>query len=226
MAHTSWEDKGTVTIERLTPEARRQQTRTYLLNAAAEVFALRGYHAATLDEVAQAAGFSKGAVYSNFSSKEDLLLALIADRTDRMVQEFFAPTAQGQGFSIEAISEVYRRLMTDENEWALWTEFSLHALRNPPVRQKLVEDGRATAAHVTSLLEESYTDTGIVPPLPPERIARIYIALFMGLAQSRALDPETVPDDLFAEAVVFIGTAVNALGAKRGESRSRRGSKR
>src|SRR5215469_1395854 len=66
--------------EPLTPERRRQQTREYLLAAAAEVFADRGFHGATLDEVAAVAGFTKGAVYSNFKSKDDLFLALLESR--------------------------------------------------------------------------------------------------------------------------------------------------
>ena len=66
-----------MTLEPLTPERRRQQTRDYLLQAAAQVFAERGFHGASLDEVAAAAGFTKGAVYSNFKNKEDLFLALL-----------------------------------------------------------------------------------------------------------------------------------------------------
>src|ERR1700677_4560553 len=66
-------------VQPLTTDRRRQQTRDYLLQAAAEVFAERGFYAATLDEVAAAAGFTKGAVYSNFKNKEDLFLALLED---------------------------------------------------------------------------------------------------------------------------------------------------
>ena len=71
-----------VTIEPLTPERRRAMTREHLLEAAAVVFARNGYHGASLDEVAAAAGFTKGAVYSNFKSKEDLFLALIDHRIE------------------------------------------------------------------------------------------------------------------------------------------------
>src|SRR5271166_4734292 len=70
-------------IEPLTPERRRQQTREHLLQAAAQVFAERGFHGASLDEVAAAAGFTKGAVYSNFKNKEDLFLALLEDAYTR-----------------------------------------------------------------------------------------------------------------------------------------------
>ena len=64
-------------LDPLTPERRRRQTRDHLLDAAAQVLAERGFHGASLDEVAAAAGFTKGAVYSNFKNKEDLFLALL-----------------------------------------------------------------------------------------------------------------------------------------------------
>src|SRR5216683_2872866 len=72
-----------VTFEPLTPERRRAMTRQHLLDAAAIVFARDGFHGSTLDEVAATAGFSKGAVYSNFKSKDDLFLELLHDRFDR-----------------------------------------------------------------------------------------------------------------------------------------------
>src|SRR5471032_739723 len=70
-------------FEPLTPERRRAMTRQHLLDAAAIVFARDGFHGATLDDVAATAGFTKGAVYSNFKSKDDLFLALLDDRIDR-----------------------------------------------------------------------------------------------------------------------------------------------
>ena len=66
--------------ERLTQKQRRELTRQQLLDAAAVVFSARGYHVASIDDIADAAGFTKGAVYSNFASKEDLFLALIRER--------------------------------------------------------------------------------------------------------------------------------------------------
>ena len=69
-------------------ERRQAQTREQLLDAAATVFAERGFHAATLDEIGQTAGFSKGAVYSNFASKDDLFVALINARGTAMVEAY------------------------------------------------------------------------------------------------------------------------------------------
>src|SRR3989442_7049509 len=83
---TDQDDKGMVSA-RLTPDERRRQTRAALLEAAGDVFAKRGYHAASLDQVAEAAGFSKGPAYSNFPGKDDLFIALIDEHGRALLNE-------------------------------------------------------------------------------------------------------------------------------------------
>ena len=83
-------------VERLTPEKRRELTRAHLLAAAAEVFAERGFQRATLDQIADAAGFSKGAVYSNFASKDELFLALNQRQGEEMVNAYAEATADAE----------------------------------------------------------------------------------------------------------------------------------
>src|SRR5688500_16623682 len=74
-------------LEPLTPDRRRAMTREHLLDAAGIVFARDGFHGASLDDVASTAGFTKGAVYSNFKSKEDLLLALMDKHISQQFDE-------------------------------------------------------------------------------------------------------------------------------------------
>src|SRR5438552_15583746 len=83
------------TFEPLTPERRRAMTRQHLLDAAAIVFARHGFHGATLDEIASTAGFTKGAVYSNFKNKEDLLLELLDERVARQLAVVFEVIESG-----------------------------------------------------------------------------------------------------------------------------------
>ena len=206
--------KGMVT-RRLTPEERQQQTRRALIEAAADVFAKRGYHAASLDEVADAAGFSKGAVYSNFSSKDDLFQALIEDRGQGLIAEFAHAADAGEqdaASMIERLSDVYLRRNTSEHEWALWMEFTLYALRKPELRQRMIEGGRLFQGMVVELVNQHTTQAKVEPPIPAAHIAFIYAALFQGLWQMGAVDPESLPKELFAEAIVFIRQAIEALG--------------
>jgi AcrR family transcriptional regulator len=205
-----------VPLEPLTPDRRRAMTRSHLLAAAAEVFADRGYHAATLDEVAEAAGFTKGAVYSNFSSKEDLFLALSEEREQRLISAFAAAARPDLDplELVQSLRSVYAGTDLEDRDrnWRLLTEFTLYSLRSPDARKKLVDASRAGVALVVELVEHQCQVAGVIPPIPAELIARIYIALFTGLWQQQATDQEAVDDDAFAAAAVFIAQAVAALG--------------
>jgi len=75
-------------VEKLTPERRRELTRSTLIDAAADVFAKRGFHAASLEEIAESAGFTRGAIYKNFENKEELFFATIERRIDAQLTRF------------------------------------------------------------------------------------------------------------------------------------------
>ncbi len=123
-------------LEPLTADRRRQQTRHYLLQAAAQVFAEHGFHGASLDEVAAAAGFTKGAVYSNFKNKEDLFLALIEANYARELGALretldgsdIAPADRLSDF-VGLIRNEFEQVPANWN--ALYLEFVLYAMRNP-----------------------------------------------------------------------------------------------
>src|SRR5665213_1835425 len=154
-----------MTFEPLTPERRRQQTRQYLIQAAARVFAERGFHGASLDQVAAAAGITKGAVYSNFKNKEDLFLALLEANRDREMDALYAtlealdslPEAQLPEF----VTLVQGQTTDLGGNWdILYTEFALYAMRNPAAREKLAEFDALTIAKVAELIDEARTSQG------------------------------------------------------------------
>src|SRR5271166_4118931 len=139
-------------IEPLTPERRRQQTREHLLQAAAQVFAERGFHGASLDEVASVAGFTKGAVYSNFKNKEDLFLALFKANYDREMDALRTTLVRSDVPPQDRISDFVElmRLESDKsgsNFSLLYQEFWLYAARNPTARAELtrIEDEEVRA---------------------------------------------------------------------------------
>src|SRR5919201_966302 len=113
--------RAAMAVEPLTPERRRALTREHLLEAAAVTFARQGFHRASLDEVAAAAGFSKGAVYSNFKNKENLFLTLLEERLQR---EFAtARDALTHDAAVPELSELVSHLMWDDDWTALQLEF-------------------------------------------------------------------------------------------------------
>ena len=131
-----------------TRKERQARTRAALMDAAADVAVRRGIEGASVDEVAERAGFTKGAVYANFASKEELFLAMLDVHFDARLAELdriLATDADPDDQAREAAEGLMRRL-ADEPEWhRLFFEFSVHAARNESFRVQLVERYRAPA---------------------------------------------------------------------------------
>ncbi|HXQ44884.1 MAG TPA: TetR/AcrR family transcriptional regulator [Acidimicrobiales bacterium] len=193
-------------LEPLTPERRRQQTREYLLQAAAQVFAERGFHGASLDQVAAAAGFTKGAVYSNFKNKEDLFLALLEANQTREMDALHA-TLEASDVPPESRLPDFVSLIRDQtadlgDDWdILYQEFALYAMRNPAARKKLAEFDAASIHKVARLIDDERTRHGMTAALDTEQAASIIVALFHGINLMRGLNVEGV-DASFLEAVI------------------------
>src|SRR4029450_9630239 len=144
-------------MARLTRAQRRQQTRDRLLDAAGQVFARRGFHAATIDEGAQGAGDTEGAVCPNFASKEDLVLALLDKHLAAQFQQIEALD------SIESSEELRAALGgRTEQEFAaardfgvLLVEFSLYAMRNPAAQAELAKRYRHLPGRLADLSTKS-----------------------------------------------------------------------
>ena len=200
-------------IEPLTPERRRQQTRHYLLSAAAEVFAARGFHGASIDEVAAAAGFTKGAVYSNFKNKADLFLALIEANFEQDMEALRA-TLESSEIPPEARLSDFVTLIRDQTErvpynWGtLYQEFCLYAMRNPKAREKVAEFDAMVVRGVAELIVDHRRRRGLEPLESAEHVARVIEALFRGIGLMRALDPEAVDEAFLQTAMTFVARAL------------------
>jgi AcrR family transcriptional regulator len=188
--------------ERLSRQEQKAQTRIRLLDAAARVFAQRGFEAASLDEVAAAAGYTKGAVYSNFASKTDLLIALIERRIEVQSAEY------AQRFEGRNIESMARDLLEPANQideaerqfLMLLTEFWLHAMRDERTRLLMADQYERSRTIVAGLLTASgYGTAGRPPALAPRDMAIVIEALGTGLALQAAIDPEHVRLGLVAE---------------------------
>jgi len=181
---------------------RLRSTRARLLDAAAEGFARHGFHAATVDDVAEAAGFTKGAVYAHFSSKEELFLTVI----DRQIEEdfdWFASLFQIEGDAdlLAALAARAERRGTENGAWLLLSmEFWLYAVRRPPVAAALAARYQTLRARLADHLSTQYATEGAVPPLRTDHLATALIGLSNGLALQHALDPAAAPSRLFAAA--------------------------
>ena len=182
----------------LTPERRRQLTRDTLIDAAADLFARRGFHAASLDEIAAAAGFTKGAIYSNFGSKEDLLLAVVEQRGDRMLSAMWdAHQAKGAVHvhdPQDAAANWRRIVAADEQTQLLRLELRLYALREPSVRDRFADLQRRQLERATEFLVREAEADGYGFRMPVQHLAGLMIALTEGLLMEAAVDPDNLAD--------------------------------
>jgi AcrR family transcriptional regulator len=189
---------------RLSQEERKALTRAALLEAAARVFLRQGFFAASVDEVASEAGFSKGAVYGHFESKEDLFLAVVEERIHQRVlaiSELLDGRSGPQAQAVEA-GERFMAVLSEERAWVVLTlEFWACAARNPELGPAFTERHRAFRAAVARLIAEQSDRLGITLPMPAERLASAVLALGHGITLEKLADPEQTPDELFGELV-------------------------
>ena len=204
-----------MTIEPLTPERRRQQTREHLLAAAAQVFAERGFHGASLDQVAAVAGFTKGAVYSNFDSKEDLFLALFKANSDQEMESIRATLEQSEvppEYRIADFTDLVQHGVdqTNRNFGLLYQEFWLYAARNPVARDRLLSIENEAIRALATIIEAERRRQGLDPLESPEQMARIIDVLFRGISLLRVHQPEVVDDGLIDAAIAFVSRGLGA----------------
>jgi len=192
---------------RLTREEKKAQTRQRLLEAARAVFARRGFAASSLDEVAEEAGLTKGAVYSNFANKEDLVLAVLDDAFDRRMN-----TVMNQ-VDLHASLEEQARLggalymaMSEEERWLelLSTDFVTYAVRNPEFGARLAARHRESLESIADAITDANRERGLTLPLPAEKLAMVMNALGTGLSMEKLIDPDGVPDELFGEVIALL----------------------
>jgi AcrR family transcriptional regulator len=203
---------------RQTREERRAQTRRDVLDAAARVFAFKGFGGASMEDIAAEAGYTRGAVYSNFDDKADLFLAVLDERAQAReveVEEVFRASADPVAFFTQ-LDAVNRARREEVDHWVmLRLEFWLYALRNPEVRPKVAARNRTlidmTGRGVAAVLASAH----IEPPRPIERLATIVQALDDGLGIYRVLDPDLAPDDTLIDALGLLVEAIGALDAQR-----------
>jgi AcrR family transcriptional regulator len=175
----------------LSREEQVERNRRLVLEAARRVFLARGYASATVDVIAEEAGFSKGVVYSQFDSKADMFLALLEARiTERAVQnERLAEQFDG-GQLAAAVPELALSLRRAEPEWMqLVMEFRLHAARVPELNRRYAQLHEYTVDRLASVYARLHERAGSTPRYPPRVLARLSLAISRGAFLEELADP-------------------------------------
>jgi AcrR family transcriptional regulator len=205
-------------LDRRTRAARAQgsETREELLAAALEVFARRGYRQAGVDEIAAAAGYSKGALYWHFSSKEELLMALVEERVDAPMRAMVAlleSASPDRDMSVEASREFARRLDGQRDAVLLEREYWSLAIRDPDLRARFAERQRELRDAMARALEARARHLGTPEiPMPAEDVARIVMSIIGGLSVDELVEPGSVRPELLGEtlALIYAGLVARA----------------
>jgi AcrR family transcriptional regulator len=190
-----------------TQAERRARTRAALLDAAGAVFAARGYHAATLDEITERAGVSKGSVYYNFASKHELFATLLGEHMQRRITDIAAALpASGSGADqARAAGTAFLTAITSDPRWApLFFEFAAQAARDNSVRAAFtawLADARAALAALISYRLEAL---GTASALEPERLATLVSALTNGMLLEHLFDPTAAPPELLGDGLALL----------------------
>ena len=192
---------------RLTRAESKAQTRAQLLEAAVEVFAQKGYAAASVDEIAEAAGFTIGALYAHFGHKAGLFLAALERHYEQDLREIDRLCTSSELFP-DGLDSVVRFVDTDEHRqwWLLSIECWLQAMRDDAVRERLAELEERCRAGIANIIVREFADLGATPSNAKE-FAAIAIGLSRGLVMQRFLDPEAVPPEMLSTALarLFVG---------------------
>jgi AcrR family transcriptional regulator len=181
----------------LTRADRQAQTREELVDAAERLFTTSGFHATSVDAVAHAAGYTKGAVYSNFASKEDLFFAVYERRVDRRVVEIEAALASGDT-AYEGLARLIAQLEGRQEEgWlAVFFEFWAHVLRHPELRGRFAEQHARAMKPFAAALGRNAAERGERLPDDPMKLAAARLAAHTGLQLERLTQPELIDEGL------------------------------
>src|SRR5450759_889865 len=202
---------------RMTREQSKANTRERLLAAARSVFARSGFHGASVEEIASKAGFSTGALYSNFDGKEDLFLVLMEREIDEHAREI-SEAVRARASVAERATGGARRWMTmierEPELLLLLMEFWAYGVRDAQIRPKVAAQFAHMREVLTRLIAESVREFDLELDIPAEQLAIAIDALADGIARQKLADPEAVPDELMGRvlSLVFAGATRPAGG--------------
>jgi AcrR family transcriptional regulator len=178
--------------KRLTREEQKARTRDRLLGAAARVIARKGLGAASVDEISEEAGFSSGALYANFASKEEVFAAALRyqlEDHDRFLE------AAGRSGSIASRLAADVEWLAGLSEWQalFWLEIVAHGGRSATLRPVVRDYLEQSRARLAQEIRTGARESGVTPPLPAKELAALVLAVEIGLFVQRLYAEDVSP---------------------------------
>jgi AcrR family transcriptional regulator len=199
-----------------TRRQKQAETRSSLLRSAAKLVCRHGMDGASVEEVAQDAGYTKGAFYSNFKSKEELFLVMLDEKFGaelERIDRLLAGTGEPGDEARDAAQDFVRYIHSDPEWPRLYFEFVAYAARNDAFRQELATRHRALRARLTEIYGRWSSGFPAPPPIPISDIAAMTDFMGDGFILDQLVDP-ALDDDLYATmlAIFFRGLQAMAVG--------------
>ncbi len=195
---------------RMTREQSKANTRERLLAAARGAFASSGFHGASVEEIASRAGFSTGALYSNFDGKEDLFLVLMEREIDLHAREIAQAVSVRESVAERATGGARQWMTMIEREpelLLLFMEFWAYGVRDTKVRPKVAARFAQVRRMLTKLIEDGVREFELELEIPAEQLAVAIDALADGIARQKLADPGAVPDELMGRVLSLLFSA-------------------
>lgn len=175
--------------KRLNREESQAQTRERLIQTARTLFVQQGFGGASIREIAEEAGYSQGAFYSNFPTKEAVLLELLRRHMEEEAVQLSSVLAVTEGRETDVLHRLgqWAKTLNADADWSLLAiELQLHANRSAAFAKEYVAVQKAHQAALGDLVARLFDRLGLVPPAPPNELAASFMALAHGLALQRA----------------------------------------
>jgi AcrR family transcriptional regulator len=205
-----------VSPETLTRAERKAETRAALLDSATRLFSSRGLDGTSVDQIAADAGYTKGAFYANFKSKEELFLVMLDEKYAAELERFEAGLP-GEGLPAEevrAAAEDFIRFVWSDPKWPkLYFEFVAYAVRHPRFRNELAARDRALRTRMAEMIRAASENLPAASPFPPEDLAMMLFCMANGFLMGQLVEPQ-LDGGLYGtmQATFFRGVAATASG--------------
>ena len=204
-------------VEKWTPERRRARTRAALVEAARFVFARKGFEGASLDEIAETAGYTRGAIYKHFRGKEDLLFAVYDQVNEQALGRYSNLLEMDRELALDPglIVDIWQELIAgDADLRALELEFQLYVLRHPEIQERSKQNRQHNRELVVEFMKAHSQAGGFEFAIPIERLSAIL--LITTDAFTREVDGNPEAGELFREFLErFLPSVVHEAGTRR-----------
>lgn len=204
--------------KRLTREDSRDQTTQRLLEAAQKLIAKKGLSAASVEDIAEAAGYTRGAFYSNFSSKGDLFIELLRRDHEKTHAELGALRSDALPLDLiqQRTRDLYGSLYRDNESFMNWTEARMLAARDAKFRAKLNALLAEKRGQIAEFIDYFYQRAGIEAPVPPAAMAMGFMALVEGVKLSMLSSPTDMTSDTAESVLTLFIDAIMKLARLQG----------